>query len=420
MRSFNDEKKAKLEAFLTDSVLLTITPGKKYEVISRKAAKKRLKLLAYEKRFMDLNEISDQLATPIEFSDDKIKKSLRVSFHVYAELVKLALLENTTIGSQLVKVVTRSLQPVISELLARDDISVDKKDFLRESMKDWKTTKRSHARREFRPTYYYSPLDDKFSDIYLRALLNIHLRNIENHYHNKISTKGIKYIVDKTRDLLSSERKEDFFDYFYLYLILVNKHLIFQIKGLYVAGVDPEDSEVKEHFTKSDISFLAKEGDEDLDHIYSLFQSTIFEQPLVFDGDDLIIQDVKFNVELFLSSQVVDGTAEFNDEENVSLILSKLWPEEDRKNLENGLLEAIKDENYERVSKLSEELSYHQSVNTSLRWSLRILESLLSQTQVVSFTGPELLIRLWEAYCYRDQDLNEGRALLDFLNDKGE
>lgn len=360
MRCFDDKKKAQLLAYLTDGVVLTKKLEAEYEVISRESAKKMLNQFAQEKRFIELKEISDQLASPIVFSLEEIKKSFRISFFFYVSFVKKALQHQTTLGIQIAQNIRSIIQDSISSFLKKYDVKEDKEFLVRKALEEWKPDKHTHAREKYAFGY------DCDSTEILQALKHTNLDESENDLTNFISSEGLIYLIKKSANVDNT---------FQVNIQLDDNQLFLKITGTYAWRIDRDNIEDRNNLSDSDFLFF-----DDEDGIV-VFDLTVFKEPLFFDKDgDIILKGVKFN------------------EENIPLIASDLMPEDIRNNLEKDLFKAIEAENFERVSLITESLEYYQNLIISFNWVLEVIEDLQKRTHVVSFTGPELLIRLWEAF----------------------
>jgi len=391
-------RQAEFEAWLTGGVYIQEDEG--YRVLSPEKAKQEIRDLIRKDDYDKAKRLAESLKNTLSFSQDKISKSIRVSFPVYVKLTEFALKTRSTVNAWVNRLVIGDVERQLEEISTRKDVSSEKTRELGSSLDSWKKslapdgtegTVFSGPRRPRNPSVYTVP---NFSREMARLCSERWLEEVRKKC-SKIPVEAFEKYLEKTDVEKMPEELENEPSLFLPIRLEIAEDMKLRILlcvryVLMPSNMSDEEiyafeEEMREEFGSDTVSKFTE-----VDEGFFTPDGASFEAE-VYSGD---LEDK--NGQLLLDGIIIPAEEEAFNEMKLKF-LSKYNETQD--NLKKELEEALRNGLFDKVAKLSDLLSVQQRRKKLEEFSLGIIFHLLGgKTQVISFKAPELIVRAWEAY----------------------
>lgn len=367
-----------------------------YYVFSQQEAKKQIKELIGERNYRLVNEIAEQLKSPITLSDENISKSLRISFVSFAKLVEMALKQEVSLSTTVRTIIIDDLEKFIVNTSSRKDIDSHRLDLFHKAFKTWKT-KQPKAEQTSKDSY--SPSIGYYPSLQKKILKTILVRGVESIKKacsvvpRKILDEYFEVDWEKNVDELY-KTYADFFDN----RITINESgkLVLDIDFSAFVELDMNleeyDAFIREVSRQygSEISKSLKkaldveeEWADEVGKIPVYFKLDLLSIPFEIKGNDLLIDNVVMKNE---HSDEKIKLKYMEDRDKLQLILK------------SRLSKAWEKEAWNKVSEISSKMVQLEEHHELIEYCLNIFLKLIHKKHVISFRAPEMIVRAWEAY----------------------
>jgi len=405
---YKSKQQALFEAWLQDGFFYK--QNESYYVVSRQEAKNRIKKFMEKKDFATVKDIAEQLKSQLALSDKNISKSLRVSFVSYAKLVELALKQKTTLSTLVRNMMVKHLRKFLANATKRKDIASEHLNLFRNTFETWQ---KDSLEAEKSPKDSYSP-----SMIYYpylsKELLNLIVEKAIEQVRKKCSALPSEVIdkyleVDLERTI--NELHEDWPEILDQNMRLNdNEQLVLDVVVSPWAIIDMNleeyaalDREISNQYGSETIQTLK----EALDIDEAFFDDETEKLPIFFRRLNLISIPIAISHGALLIDNVVLKDEHSHDEIELRYKEKK---EKQSAILKSRLDKALKQEDWDVVSTLSDDLVQVEKDYQLQEYSLEIAFKLFQKTQVISFRAPEVIVRAWEAYGKFEQEGDVGES----------
>jgi len=412
---------AELVAFFKNSVMYE--DGRKLFIVNSETLNERINQLLAEKKFMSANGLIKSAKNGFENEDiisaEFVSKSLRLPFPVFYKFLVIAENEEMSLADVIRKLTVPRLKLSLNQIEQFPNFDKKKVEKLREILTEWEHKKNTKYY-SINDTGYYIGKGRRYVgdlsnmitfdiDTLLMKYLQILVSSVLSKHKlpNAIAQVYAESYMDEKRWInngnVYSEFCNPFIKRFEATFKCVNTHLNIGLSSEYKDIDNPDLDDF------SDTEIINTFGEEIWGKFFNLLQDYGIEfgiielgnYDVVLDGKHILINGIspldkasfqktvydKLNTEcLFISS----FNSQLNDSESNSLIDSDF--NEDIYN--NHLQQAISEGDYETASKYSETLQIHQILSELSSSICDVLNKIIRDSRVVTFTIPRTLMTL--------------------------
>lgn len=398
---YKSKQRAFFEAWIQDG--LYYKQDKSYHVVTKEAAKNRVRKFIEKGDFASVKDIAEQFKSPVTLSERNIAKSLRVSFLTYAKLVESALKQETSLSTLVRNIMVKDLGKFTADAKNRKDVVLERLNLFRNAFKNWQkdSLKAGHSpRASYSPSNIYYPY---MSKELIRTILDKAFEEIKSSCSSVPAEVLDRYLeVDWEESI--KELHENWPEFFDLNMHLnQNGQLVLNISYSPYAILDMnlEEYEVLNREmsnkygseaikTLNDVLNIDKEFfDDETQKLPTFLRVNLISIPLEIAREALLVNSVAMKGEH--SYDKIKRLYKESKDEHVATMKSRL---------DKGL----KQEDWEVVSTVSDNVVQIEKDYQLRDYGLEIAFRLFRKTQVISFRAPEVIVRAWEAYGKIDYD----------------
>ena len=388
------KQQAIFEAWLQDGVFYKQNDS--YYVSSQMEVENRINELIDSRNYSLVKHVADQLKSPIALSDKTVLKSFRVPFTKYAELVELALRQKISLSAIVRNMVVEDLRKFIVGATKRKNVKPQRFNLFRKVFETWE---KEPLKTEQSPKDYYSP-----SMIYYphmpKELIKLILEKAIRQIKKKCSAIPPK-VLEEYFKVDWEKNINELYDYYadcFEKKIALNQEgklvLDIEFSGFLSLNMNLEEyeslnSEVKKQYGNDALQTLKNVLDVDEE-----WADEIGVLPIYYRLNLLSIPfGIKHGV-LSIDNIVIKDE---HSDEDIKLRYKKNYDEQSTI-LRSRLDKALKQEDWNLVSALSENLAQFEKDYQLVQYCLEIALKLFHKKHVISFRAPEIVVRAWEAY----------------------
>lgn len=393
-RVYKSEQQALFEAWLQDGIYYRQNGA--YTVLSKSEARNQLSELIEKKEFSLVKGIAEQLKSSVVLSDKSIPKSLRVPFVSYATLVESALRQRTSISMLVRNMMVNVLEKFLADATERNDIMSERLNLLQNAFETWQKESLGvdqNPKDSYSPSMLYYPhmSKDLFKMALEKAIAQIWEKSskipseVLEKYLNVDWEESVEEVQSAWPDMLDQSMHLDKNSKLVLDIIFSP----FAILDLNLEEYEALNREVRTQYGSEVVQTLndvleidAGFFDDSTEKLPLFFQLNLLSIPLAITQGSLRINDV-----------VVDDK-HGNDEIRHPYIENR---DKQSARLRSRLNEAVKQEDWDKVSAVSDSLARVERDYRLQEYGLQIALSLLRKTQVITVRAPEILVHAWEA-----------------------
>jgi len=394
---FNSRRQALFEAWLRDGCYYK--QDESYYVISKHDVKNRIKALIEKKDFATVKDLADQMKSGITLSNRNISKSLRVPFFRYASLVELAFKQKTNLSTLIRNIIVEDLGHFLVNAAKRKDVASERLELFKNSLELWQ---KESLEAEQTPRDSYSPSIIHYPYM-SKELLKVILEKAIKQDRKKCSKipsaivdeyikidweETIKEVYDDWPENLDQEMRLDQNGQLILGIIFSSYvKLDTNLEEFIALSREMSKQHGSETIQTLKNAFDIDENFFDPDHATEklpiFFRLNLISVPINIAHDKLLINNV------VLEDEHGDDEIRLRYKENKDKQLALL---------KNRLDKVLKQENWDSVSTLSDDLARIERNYQLQEHGLEIVFRLAHGTQVISFRAPEVIVRAWEAH----------------------